>query len=85
MRLPIFIRDKRVVVNIENSDKHCFLWYIMAALCPAKSDSNRTSSYRHFYTLLKYNGINFAITFEDITIFEKMNELSTNVHGIKQE
>ena len=49
-RLPKFIRNKRAVVNVENSDEFYFLWSIMAALYPAKMDSNRTSSYTHFNT-----------------------------------
>ena len=85
IQLPKFIRDKRAVVNIENSDEYCFLWSIMAALHPTKTHSEWTSSYPHFDTELKYDGINFPINLHDISKFEKLNNLSVNVYGTESD
>ena len=85
IRLPKFVRDKKAVLNVENSDVYCFLWSIMAALYPAKTNLNRTNSYPHFDTELKYDGINFPINLHDISKFEKLNNLSVNVYGIESD
>ena len=85
IRLPKFVRDKKAVVNVENSDVYCFLWSIMAALYPAKTNLNGTNSYPHFDTELKYGGINFPINLHDISKFEKLNNLSVNVYGIESD
>ena len=57
----------------------------MAAFYPAKTNLNRTSSYPHFDTELKYDGINFPINLHDISKFEKLNNLSVNVYGIESD
>ena len=85
IQLPKFIQDKRAVVNVENSDEYCFLWSVMAALCPADEHLERTTSYPDFDTILKYDQIQFPISLGDVPKFDKMNELRINVYGIEED
>ena len=36
--LPKYIKDKKAVINVKNNYVYCFLWSVMAALHPAKSN-----------------------------------------------
>ena len=55
----------------------------MAALHPV-DNSCATSSYPHYSSELKYEGINFPMRLIDIPKFEKMNGLSINVYSIEK-
>ena len=85
MDVPKFIKLKKAVVNVKNNDNFCFLWSIVSALHPAKKNSNRIESYPHFSTILKFDNINFPISFKDIGRFEVMNRLRINVYGIESK
>lgn len=79
--LPKYIKQKKAIINIENNDLYCFLWCITAALYPTTSTHPyRISSYPHFSNVLKYDNIDFPISFDGITKFEKMNKLSINIY-----
>lgn len=83
--LPKYIRDKKAVVNIRSNDPYCFLWAVTAALFPATNNSTETSSYPHFSTVLRYDDIEFPISFNGISKFEKLNNVSINVYGFVEE
>uniref|UniRef100_A0A6P7GBU6 Uncharacterized protein LOC114335715 n=1 Tax=Diabrotica virgifera virgifera TaxID=50390 RepID=A0A6P7GBU6_DIAVI len=83
IELPKFIRNTKSVINIKNSDPYCFLWSIVAALHPAKTNVSRTQSYPHFSKILKYKNISFPIDIKDIPKFENLNKLSINVFTTK--
>ena len=61
-----------------------FLWAVTAALNPAKDHVDRPSSYPHYSSVLKYEGINFPNALKDVSQFEKLNNLSINVYGIEK-
>ena len=84
VELPADVREKKAVVNSKNRDEFCFLWAVTAALNPAKDNVNRLSSYPHYSSVLKYEGINFPIALKDVSKFEKLNNLSINVYGIEK-
>lgn len=48
--LPKHIQNEKAVINIQNNDSYCFLWYVMAALHPAELNVLKKSSYPHFNT-----------------------------------
>ena len=53
------------ILNIENNDKHCFLWSILAHLHPCKNNHpNRVSSYRHYFNELNIDGFDFSNGFK---------------------
>ena len=82
IELPKHIQNKKAVINIQNDDSYCFLWSVMAALHPTELNVSKTSSYPHFKTELKYEGLNFPINLYDVKKFEKMNGLNINIYGI---
>lgn len=73
------------MLNIKNSDPYCFLWSIVAAFYPCSNTkkSSRVSSYPHFSSVLKYDGIEFPIKLKDISKFEILNSICVNVFGIE--
>lgn len=85
--LPQFIKKTKAVINIKNDDVYCFLWSIVAAKFPCRTNQNvsRTSSYPHFSEILKYDGIRFPIRLKDIPKFEFMNNISINTYTISSD
>ncbi|KAK4885958.1 hypothetical protein RN001_002229 [Aquatica leii] len=83
--VPNYIKTKHAVVNVKNDDPYCFLWSVVSALYPAKINSNRPSSYPHFYNVLNCNDIKFPITIKGIRTFEKLNKLSINLFCLENK
>ncbi|KAL0850902.1 hypothetical protein ABMA28_006811 [Loxostege sticticalis] len=82
--LPLAIKKKKACINIQNKDKYCFLWSVVAALYPVKNNSARVSSYPHFKSVLNTNDMSFPVTFDDISKFENNNpNISINVYSLK--
>ena len=62
------------ILNIENDDKYCFLWSILAYLHPCNNNHpNRVSSYRQYLNELNIEGFDFTNGFKcsDVHKFEK--------------
>ncbi|XP_036151273.1 uncharacterized protein LOC118648878 [Monomorium pharaonis] len=81
--LPQEIILKKAVVNVKSMDNACFAWSVVAALHPAKEYSYRESSYPHYTTVLKFDDIKFPVTLKDIKKFERLNDVSVNVYGMR--
>ena len=72
------------ILNIENDDKYCFLWSILAHLHPCEnSHSNRVSNYREYFGELKTDGLEFPFKTSDVSKFEKMNNLAINIFELQ--
>lgn len=85
IELPKCLKYRRACINIKNTDNFCFVWSIMAALFPAKSNPERTSSYPDYNTVLDLNKMTFPVSFSDIKIFEKNNcKISVNIYGLNK-
>lgn len=69
--LPQAIKITKGCLNIQNSDNYCFLWSIVAALYPAKTNVCRTSSYPHYSEVLSTKEMSFPLSYNDIKHFEK--------------
>lgn len=81
--LPLSIKNTKSCINIQNNDNHCFLWCIIAALFPSKSNVCRVKSYPHYLSILNIKGMSFPPSFTDIRLFEKNNpDISINVYGL---
>lgn len=82
--LPPQIKNKKACLNIENKDKCCFLWCIVAALYPVKKNRNRTTSYPHYSDVLNIEGMFFPVSMSDIKLFERNNStISINVYSLQ--
>ena len=67
---------------IENDDKYCFLWSILAYLHPCNDNHpNRLSNYRQYFNKFNIQDFDFTNGFKcnDVHKFEKLNILSINI------
>ena len=70
------------ILNVENNDKYCFLWSILAYLHPCHNNHpNRVSNYRQYFNELNINGFDFTNGFKcsDVLKFNELNNLSDNI------
>ena len=69
-------------LNIENIDKYCFLWSLLASLYPCNNTHpNRVSNSRASFNELNINRFNFRKGFKcsDVHRFNELNNLSVNI------
>ena len=70
------------ILNVENNDKYCFLWSIMAYLRPCNNNHpNRVSNYKPYFNELNIQGFDFTNGFvcSDVHKFNELNDLSVNI------
>ena len=70
------------ILNIENDDKYCVLWSILAKLYPCNNiHSTRVITYRKNFDELNIERFDITnwIKCSDVHRFEKLNKLSTNI------
>ena len=70
------------ILNIENDDKYCFLWNILAYLHPCKKfHPNTVSMNRQFFSELNIQGFDFANGFKcsGVQKFNELKNLSINI------
>ena len=82
LELPNDLLLAKAVINIKNDDQECFKWSVLAALHPASKDAQRVS-YQEYKDELNFDGIDFPVTIDQISKFEKHNPgISVTVIGI---
>ena len=70
------------ILKIENNDKYCFIWSILASLHPCNNNHpNRVSNYKQYFNELNINGFDFTngFKFSDVHKFNELNNLSVNI------
>ena len=70
------------ILNIENIDKYCFLWSILAWLHPCNNNHpNRVSNYKQYFNELNIQDFDFTNGFKcsDVHKFNELNNLSVNI------
>ena len=70
------------ILNIENNDRYCFIWSILANLHPCNNNHpNRVSNYKQYFDELNINGFNFANGFKcsNVHNFNELSNLSVNI------
>ena len=83
IELPKDVYDTKSIVNVKNQDQECFKWSVLAALHPAEHHAERITHYQPFKDELDFNGIDFPVSVDQITKFEKQNPgISVTVIGI---
>ena len=73
------------ILNIENTDKYCFLWSTLAHLHSCeKKYPNRVANYRHYFNELNIQGFDFTNGFEcsDVHEVENLNNLPNTIFEI---
>ena len=74
------------ILNIENIDKYCFLWSILACLQPCNNNlPNRVSNYKQYFNELNKQGFDFTNGFKcsNVHRFDELNILSINIFELK--
>ena len=70
------------LINMQNQDDKCFMWCHNRHLYPRKFHPERvTKEDRVNAKELKYNGITFPVTRDQISRIEKQNEINIFVYG----
>ena len=82
--LPIKLRSKHAIVNVQNRDKKCFMWSMLAALHPTDKNAERISKYIAYTNELNFEYITFPVKVKDIHKFEIQNKISVNVLGFEK-
>ena len=70
------------ILNIENNDKYCFLWSILASLYPCNNNHpNRVSNYKQYFNELNIQDFDLTNGFKcsDVHKFNELNNLSVNI------
>lgn len=84
IELPIKLRFRRGIVNVQNDDNKCFLWSVLAALHPVDRNPQDISQYRSYENQLNMKDIEFPVSLSKMTKFEKQNNISINVFGFEE-
>ena len=79
VELPEKYKNNKSTKNIKNDDQYCFLWCILAHLCPVEDHKNRTSNVSMHFNKLNLKGLEFPMKVKDIPKFENLNNLNVNV------
>ena len=82
--LPINLRTKHAIVNVQNRDKKCFLWSVLAAVYPEKTHPERVAKYLEYENTLDMTGLTYPVKVSDIPKFERQNKISVNVFGYEK-
>ena len=79
VKIPL---GSNALLNIENNDKYCFIWSILARLHPCENDHpNRVSNYIQYFNELNFQNFDFTNGFKcsDVHKFNELNKLSANI------
>ena len=70
------------ILNVENNDKYCFLWSILASLYPCNNNHpNKVSNYKPYFNELNIQDFDFSRGFRcsDVHKFNEVTNLSVNI------
>ena len=81
---PIKLRSKHAIVNVQNRDRKCFMWSMLAALHPTERNTERIGKYVEYANELTFEDITFPVKIKDIYRFEIQNKISVNVLGFEK-
>ena len=82
-----FLARKKAIINMTNTDSHCFKWRIARALNSVERVSERiTKILSKEAESLNFKGIEFPMNLKDVDKFERLNpEIKVNAFGYKAE
>ena len=83
--LPEELKGKYACLNIQNNEKKCSLWFILATLHPLRHNPYNVVKYQECEHESKSLGIQYPVDIKDIGKFEYQNNISVNVNGNKDK
>lgn len=81
--LPRDIKNKQAIINPQNNDYLSFEWAIIAKHVTGPCKHRVKNNYFMHEDKYNFTGLNFPTPLKNITIFEKNNDVSVNVYGLK--
>ena len=73
------------ILNIQNIDKYCFIWSILASLYPCENTHpSRVNNYLQYFNELNFQNLDFTNGFKcsDVHRFNEINNLSVNIYEL---
>ena len=73
------------ILNIQNNDKYCFIWSILASLHPCEnSNPSRVNNYVQYFNELNFQNFDFTNGFKcsDVHRFNELNNISVNIYEL---
>ncbi|KAE9521340.1 hypothetical protein AGLY_018262 [Aphis glycines] len=84
IKLPTYIEKKRATINPQNSDQKCFKWSILAKHVTGSNKHRVGNNYYRHENKYNFEGLSYPTPWDEIKIFEKNNNVSINLYGIKK-
>ena len=73
------------ILNIQNNDKYCFIWSILASFHPCENTHpSRVNKYLQYFNELNIQGFDFTNGFKssDVHKYNELNNLSVNIYEL---
>ncbi|KAL4152936.1 hypothetical protein QTP88_000769 [Uroleucon formosanum] len=84
--LPNDIKNKKAVINPQNTDQQCFKWAILARHVSGKVKNQVAENYTSYEEKYNFSDLTFPTPITEIKKFEKNNQnVSINVYGLKKQ
>ena len=87
IKLPEYLKNKNAIINMKNMDNKCFLWSVLRALNPVRSNGEKIDKIlKYKENTLKMKGIKYPVSIKDINKFESLNSnISITVLGYDEK
>ena len=83
VKIPLI---SNAILIVQNNDKYCFIWSILASLHPCESDKhpNRVNNYSQYFNELNFQNFNLTNGFKcsDVHRFNELKNLSVNIYEL---
>ena len=82
VKIPL---NSNAFLNVQNNDKYCFIWSILASLHPCENTHpSSVNNYLQYFNELKFQSFDFTNGFKcgDIHKFNELNNLSVNIYEL---
>ena len=79
-----FKNPKCGLINIKNNDNECFKYCLLYHQSKQGDHDARVTALKKIEDKYNWTGINFPVSFDDITLFEELNQVCINVYGITE-
>ena len=77
----IYNYPKNGLINIRNDDQCCFKWCMKYHRTEKKKHDDRITVLKKIEDKYNWTGLSFPVSFDDITLFEDLNNICINVYG----
>ena len=81
IELPDYLKNKKAIVNVQNTDEQCLMWSLLPACHPVKKNAQRVTKYIAHQDELDFTDIEFPTPLNQIPKVEHQNNLAINVFG----